>query len=139
MQPTGKKILIVEDEAFIAEVYSRELQKAGFQTTTAGDGPQALQALEKEPFDMMLLDILLPTMHGLEILKQWRQKHPDSKMPVILLTNLGQDEVIKEAFGLGAAGYLIKASYTPKQVVAEVQNVLSGNTPTASPLPQPQN
>ncbi len=137
MQPTTKKILIVEDEAFIAEIYSKELQRAGFTTETAGDGPQALQLLESHPFDLMLLDILLPTMHGLEILKRWKTQHADSKMPVLLLTNLGQDEVIKEAFSLGAAGYLIKASYTPKQVVAEVQNIFSGNPQTPPPTAQP--
>lgn len=137
MQPNQtKKILIVEDEAFIAEIYSRELQKSGYITEIAGDGPQALELLKSHPFDLMLLDILLPTMHGLELLKHWRQTNPESKMPVLLLTNLGQDEVIKEAFSLGAAGYLIKASYTPKQVVAEVQNIFSGNPTTPPPTAQ---
>lgn len=119
-----KKIIIVEDETFIADIYSHELTKAGFEVKTAKDGDAGLKLLESEEFDLLLLDIMLPGIHGLELLKQWRVKHPQSKMPVLLLTNLGQDEVIKEAFSLGAQGYLIKASYTPQQVVTEVQNAL---------------
>ncbi len=133
MPPTAKKILLIEDEAFIADIYAHELTKAGFSVRVARDGTSGLQILESEPFDMLLLDIMLPGMHGLEILRQWRTKSPNSTMPVILLTNLGQDEVIKEAFALGARGYLIKASYTPKQVVSEVTNVLGSNAASAIP------
>lgn len=129
MQPNAKKILIIEDEAFIADIYARELTKAGFLVKIANDGMQGMQMLESETFDLLLLDIMLPGMHGLELLRQWRLKYPTSAMPVLLLTNLGQDEVIKEAFSLGAQGYLVKASYTPQQVVTEVQNTLQ-NPPT---------
>jgi DNA-binding response OmpR family regulator len=131
VQPT-KKILLIEDEAFIADIYARELTKAGFNVKVARDGTTGLQALEEDTYDLLLLDIMLPGIHGLEILRQWRTKNPQSTMPVVLLTNLGQDEVIKEAFTLGAKGYLIKASYTPKQVVNEVFNAL-GNK--AAPAP----
>lgn len=132
----GKKILLIEDETFIADIYARELTKAGFQVRVAPDGTSGFQALQEETFDLLLLDIMLPGMHGLELLRQWRIKYPESTMPVILLTNLGQDEVIKEGFNLGAKGYLIKASYTPKQVVAEVVNALSGKAPGSS-IPPP--
>lgn len=119
-----KKILIIEDEAFIADIYARELLKAGFEVKIAKDGLTGMQFLQSETFDLLLLDIMLPGMHGLELLRQWRLKFSNSTMPVLLLTNLGQDEVIKEAFALGAQGYLIKASYTPQQVVTEVENTL---------------
>lgn len=122
----GKKILIVEDEAFIADLYSRELTKAGFQVTIANDGTTGLQNLDQEPFDLMLLDIMLPGINGLQVLKEWKMKNLITNMPILLLTNLGQDEVIKEAFNLGASGYLIKAAYTPQQIVTEVQNALAG-------------
>lgn len=122
----AKKILLVEDETFIADLYSRQLTKAGFDVKTASDGTSGLKTLESSDFDLLLLDIMLPGMNGLELLKQWRTKQPKSNMPVLLLTNLGQDEVIKEGFALGAQGYLIKAGYTPEQVVNEVQNVLAG-------------
>lgn len=126
MSPNQKNILIIEDEQFIAEIYSRELTKAGFLVNIAPDGLVGLQMLQSQSFDLLLLDIMLPGMHGLELLKHWKSKFPDSKMPILLLTNLGQEEVIKEAFSFGATGYFIKASYTPQQIVAEVQNVLSG-------------
>lgn len=133
----GKKIIIIEDETFIADIYAREFTKAGFEVKVANDGQKGLQMLESETFDLLLLDIMLPGIHGLEVLKQWKAKYPESNMPVILLTNLGQDEVIKEAFALGASGYLIKASYTPQQIVTEVQNTLQNpaNKPVA---PNPQ-
>jgi len=120
----AQKILIIEDESFIADIYSHELTKSGFEVKVENNGLEGLKALEGGGFDLLLLDIMLPGMHGLEILKQWRTKNPDAKLPVLLLTNLGQDEVIKEAFALGAQGYLVKASYTPQQVVAEVKNAL---------------
>ena len=76
---------------------------------------------------------MLPGMHGLELLRQWKVKHPDNQMPVLLLTNLGQDEVIKEAFTLGARGYLIKASYTPKQIVEEIINTIANKQSGTQP------
>ena len=133
MPDSAKKILIIEDETFIADIYARELTKAGFEVQIESTGPAGLQALEKNTFDLLLLDIMLPGMHGLELLREWRIKHPNSPMPVLLLTNLGQDEVIKEAFTLGAQGYLIKASYTPQQVVTEVQNTLQAKPVAPAP------
>lgn len=125
MQPQGKKVLIIEDEANIADIYAREFGKLGYQVQVAYDGKSGVNLLQENTFDLLLLDIMLPGIHGLEILRQWKTKYPESIMPVILLTNLGQDEVIKEAFTLGAQGYLIKSSYTPKQIVTEVQNILN--------------
>lgn len=133
--PQSKRIIIIEDESFIADIYAHELTKAGFEVRIENNGVAGLQALEKEQFDLLLLDIMLPGMHGLELLRQWRIKHPNSTMPVLLLTNLGQDEVIKEAFALGAQGYLIKASYTPQQVVAEVANALQSQAKPNPPTP----
>ncbi len=125
-QTAAKKVLIVEDEAFIADLYARELTKAGFQVQTANDGTTGLTYLDQEPYDLMLLDIMLPGINGLQVLKEWKMKNLITNMPILLLTNLGQDEVIKEAFNLGASGYLIKAAYTPQQIVTEVQNALAG-------------
>ena len=132
----GKKILIIEDETFIADLYARELTKAGFQVQVANDGTTGLSTLEGSTFDLLLLDIMLPGINGLQVLKQWKMKNLMSTMPVLLLTNLGQDEVIKEAFNLGANGYLIKAAYTPQQIVNEVQNALAGKQ-AGSPNPNP--
>lgn len=135
MNPT-KKILLVEDEDFIRELYVRQLTKAGFLVNSAVDGQSGLAMLKAEPFDLLLLDIMLPGMNGLQLLREFKTQNPNSPMITILLTNLGQEAVIKEGFELGAQAYLIKASYTPDQVVNEVKNALFGNqTPESSQQP----
>lgn len=136
MNPS-KKILLVEDEDFIRELYVRQLTKAGFQIKSAVDGQSGLNMLNAETFDLLLLDIMLPGMNGLQLLRSFKTQNPNSTMITILLTNLGQEAVIKEGFELGAQAYLIKASYTPDQVVTEVKNALSGGQPTPPPTPKP--
>ncbi len=135
MDPKTKKILLVEDEDFIRDLYFRQLSKEGFVVKAAADGQQGLLALNSEKFDLLLLDIMLPGMNGLQVLREFKTKNPNSTMITILLTNLGQEAVIKEGFELGAQAYLIKASYTPDQVVAEVKNALAGNQPTPPTTP----
>src|SRR3989338_8443132 len=124
MDPASKKILLVEDEDFIRELYIRQLTKAGFQVKSAVDGVTGLNILKTELFDLLLLDIMLPGMNVLQLLREFKTQNPNSRMITILLTNLGQEAVIKEGFELGAQAYLIKASYTPDQVVNEVKNAL---------------
>lgn len=136
MNPQDKKILLVEDEDFIRDLYVRQLTKAGFQVKSAVDGQSGLTMLKSEPFDLLLLDIMLPGMNGLQVLREFKTQNPKSPMITILLTNLGQEAVIKEGFELGAQAYLIKASYTPDQVVNEVRNALfGGGQPTPPPPP----
>lgn len=138
MDPTAKKILLVEDEDFIRELYVRQLTKAGFNVKTAIDGQSGLDVLKQEQFDLLLLDIMLPGMNGLQLLREFKAQNPNSPMITILLTNLGQEAVIKEGFELGAQAYLIKASYTPDQVVAEVKNALASNQqPNSQSNPSP--
>ena len=129
MNPGTKKILLVEDEDFIRELYVRQLTKEGFVVKSAVDGQGGLEILKQEPFDLLLLDIMLPGMNGLQLLREFKTQNPNSPMITILLTNLGQEAVIKEGFELGAQAYLIKASYTPDQVVGEVKNALFGSQP----------
>lgn len=138
MNPTQKKILLVEDEDFIRDLYVRQLTKAGYLIKAVADGQSALNALRQEVFDLLLLDIMLPGMNGLQVLREYKTQNPNSKMITILLTNLGQEAVIKEGFELGAQAYLIKASYTPDQVVNEVRNALMGTPPTGAPVPPAQ-
>lgn len=133
MGPSPKKILLVEDEDFIRELYVRQLTGASFSVKFAVDGQSGLDMLRSETFDLLLLDIMLPGINGLQLLREFKTQNPNSKMITILLTNLGQEAVIKEGFDLGAQAYLIKASYTPDQVVNEVKNALSGGQP---PTPQ---
>lgn len=133
MDPKQKKILLVEDEDFIRDLYFRQLSREGFLVKTAVDGQSALDFLKKETFNLLLLDIMLPGMNGLQVLREFKTQNPNSSMITILLTNLGQEAVIKEGFELGAQAYLIKASYTPDQVVNEVKNALFGTQSTPPP------
>lgn len=136
MDPKLKKVLLVEDEDFIRDLYVRQLSKAGFQVKSAADGQIGLDMLKNETFDLLLLDIMLPGINGLQLLREFKTQNPNSSMVTILLTNLGQEAVIKEGFELGAQAYLIKASYTPDQVVNEVKNALMGGSqPTPPPNP----
>ncbi len=135
MDSVHKKILLVEDEDFIRELYTRQLAKAGFTVKSAVNGQTGLETLKNETFDLLLLDIMLPGINGLQLLREFKTQNPNSPMITILLTNLGQESVIKEGFELGAQAYLIKASYTPDQVVNEVKNALFGGQPPLPPQP----
>ncbi len=118
-----KKILLVEDEESIRDLYTRQLTNDGFQVKTAFSGKAGLDALKAEAFDVLLLDIMLPDMNGLQLLREIKTEnlHPDMK--VVMLTNLGQEDLIKQAFSMGTQSYLIKSSYTPEQISNEVKNL----------------
>ncbi len=128
--PEKKKILIIEDDFFVRDLYDRELSREGFEIETTVDGPGGLLKAVEGKYDLILLDIMLPKMSGLDVLKTLKEKDETKDIPVVLLTNLGQDSVIREGFSLGAAGYLIKAAYTPTQIIEEVKKFLkeSGNS-----------
>lgn len=126
-QPTNssvKRILLVEDEEPIRELYKRQLELAGFQVDAFGIGKDALTAVSQKDYDLLLLDIMLPDINGLQILKEVKANDRTKNISVLMLTNLGQDITIKEGFDLGAEGYLIKASYTPDQIIEEINNIL---------------
>lgn len=129
----AKKILLIEDEDFIRDLYKRQFEKAGFVVEGFGKGKDGLAAGLTNKYDLLLLDIMLPDINGIEILKQIKQNPSSKNLPVVMLTNLGQDSVIKEGFTLGAEGYLIKASFTPDQVVAEATNILNQAEAKAAP------
>lgn len=124
MAEEKKRILIIEDDFFIRELYLRQLQKEGFEVEGAEDGPSGLAKANQEGWDLILLDIMLPKLNGMDLLRTLKSKPETKDIPVILLTNVGQDTVIKQGFDLGAEGYLIKSAYTPQQVVQEVVKAL---------------
>ena len=118
------KVLLVEDEDFIRDLYKRQLDLNGFQTEAAANGKQAMDLAGKNTYDLILLDIMLPDTNGLEVLKFIRSSTPNDKTLVVMLTNLGQESIIKEGFLLGAEGYLIKSSLTPSQIIQEIKNII---------------
>jgi len=124
MDNTPKKILLIEDEFFIRDLYERYLKKSGYDVLTAVDGEDGLEKCLNNKADLILLDIMMPKMTGIEVLEKIKQDGSIAKdTPVYLLTNQVQESIIKEAFKLGAEGYLIKAQLLPKQIVEEIQNI----------------
>ena len=118
------KILIVEDDKFVSELYEHQFTKQGFVVRVAGDGEAALNALGSENFNLVLLDIMIPKIDGLEVLKRMKANTATKEIPVVILSNLGQEELIKQALQTGAKAYIVKSLYTPTQVVAEVRSIL---------------
>ncbi len=127
-----KRILLVEDEIFIRELYQKVLTNAGYDVVPTEDGQAGLDKAKSEKFDMILLDIMLPKMTGIDVLKEVRKDPSEylKTVPIFLLTNLGQESIIKEAFKIGANGYLLKAKYLPNQIINEVDAYFKNN-PTA--------
>ena len=119
-----KKVLIVEDDAFISSIYKTKLEREGFEALTAENGVEAMKLLEAIVPDMMLLDIIMPYMDGMEVLKSIKKDDRWKKIPVILLTNLSEKEKIDEALGIGADDYLLKSHFTPSEVLEKVNSLL---------------
>src|SRR5689334_10270597 len=113
----NKKILLIEDDEFIADLYQMVLKDAGYQIDYAADGAQGYQKIENGGYDLVLLDLMLPSKNGVDILQDMWDKQ--NKMPVLVLSNLGDDKVIDKCLSLGAVGFLLKSSVTPKEVVAK--------------------
>ncbi len=128
MAEAPKKVLVVDDEESVREIYRHEFTNSGYQVVTAADGEEGLlKAGEAHP-DVILLDIMLPKMSGIDVLRALKENELTKKIMVLLLTNLGEETIIKEGFELGADGYLLKVSYTPAQVVDEVKKALEGSS-----------
>lgn len=121
MAEKPKKILVVDDEDSVREIYRHEFLNNGYSVVVAADGEEGLLKAGEETPDIVLLDIMLPKMSGIEVLRALKENELTKKIPVLLLTNLGEETIIKEGFELGADGYLLKVSYTPGQVVDEVK------------------
>ena len=120
-----KVIALIEDEELIRDLYKRQFENAGFATVAFKCGQDALDWFEHHTADLVLLDIMLPDINGIEILRRVKGNERTKTMRIVLLTNLGQDEIFKEAQRLGAEGHLIKVSYTPDQIVEIVREKLS--------------
>ncbi|HSA84426.1 MAG TPA: response regulator [Patescibacteria group bacterium] len=120
------KILLVEDDLFLRDIYNEILQREGFTVLTADEGTTGLKLGKDNPdANLMLLDIMLPNMHGIDLLKQLKSDPQSASLPVVMLTNLTEEHVIQEAMSAGAAGYLVKVKYTPPQVVDKVKEFIS--------------
>lgn len=125
MPTKSPSILLVEDDSFISGMYQTKLTSLGFTVEVINDGEAAWQRLQKDPLPaLVLLDIVLPKRDGFEILELLRQAERTKQIPVVLLTNLGQKPDIERGMKLGANDYIIKAHFTPTEVVEKVTKLL---------------
>lgn len=118
-------ILLVEDDSFISGMYQTKLAALGYAVEVQETGQGAWDRLASDPLpDLVLLDVVLPGKDGFEILEGLRRQSRTKNLPVILLTNLGQKPDVERGVKLGADDYIIKAHYTPTEVVAKIDKVL---------------
>lgn len=118
------KIAIIEDDAVINQMYRMKFEAAGFDVATASDGEAGVTMAEKFKPSIILLDLQMPHMNGVEALEIIRKSSWGAKIPVIILTNLGEEEAPKSLHTLGIHSYIVKAELTPSQVVARVKEAL---------------
>lgn len=122
---TSRKILCIEDEYFIGELYKRALTNAGYDFTLEVDGIQGLAKAQTNQYDIILLDLMVPNMTGIEVLNVLKDKTktPELKAKIIITTNLEQREEIKNEIENKADGYIVKAELTPKELVGILNNI----------------
>ncbi|OGG06133.1 hypothetical protein A2872_04140 [Candidatus Gottesmanbacteria bacterium RIFCSPHIGHO2_01_FULL_42_12] len=128
-----KKILVFEDDKAMAKLYQVELTTKGFMVETAGDGVEGTEKAESFLPDLILLDIMMPKQNGIDTLKKLRENPKFKDIPVLMLTNFGQESLVKEAFSAGATDYIFKYQSTPAEVTEKVKQYLF---PTNTQLPE---
>ena len=119
------KILIIEDEEFLRGMINRKLTAGGFEVIESIDGEDGLEKAKNEKPDLILLDLILPGINGFDVLAKIKEEPLTASIRVIILSNLGQREEIKKGLALGAVDYLVKAYFTPDQIMEKIQKVLN--------------
>ena len=121
---TQSTILLAEDDDLIAQMYTTKLTHDGFNVVVAKDGEESITQAGKGGIDLILLDIIMPKVDGFGVLEKLKKDEKTKNIPVIMLTNLGQDEDIEKGKSLVAYDYLVKANLTPQQVSDKIKSVL---------------
>lgn len=122
------KVLIVEDEKFMADTLVRKFKEAGFTIDYLDRGEKVVAEATTKPPDIIILDILLPGKNGFEVLKELKEKDKTKNIPVIIVSNLGSREDFEKGSQLGAAGFMIKATVTPEDIIEKAKQVITGPT-----------
>ncbi len=120
----AKKILVIEDDKFLRELIVRKLSDDGFATAEAMDGEEGIKKVKEEKPNLILLDLILPSIDGFEVLSQIKKDENLKSIPVIILSNLGQKEEVEKGLKMGAVDYLIKAHFTPGEIIEKIKNIL---------------
>jgi DNA-binding response OmpR family regulator len=130
-----KKILIIEDDPIVAHIYQTRLEKEGYEVEIAHDGQAGFYRIHEFKPDAVLLDLMLPKMNGVEILKKIRAQSQFGHTPIIVFTNAYVPNMIHESFGAGATAVFNKATLTPRQIIDALQNAIA--YATGQPMPNP--
>lgn len=121
---SAQKILIIEDDKFLRELITRKLTAEGFSVSEGIDGEEGVKKVKEVKPDLVLLDLILPGIDGFEVLTRIKEDPGLALIPVIILSNLGQKEEIEKGLKLGAIDYLIKAHFTPGEIVEKIKSIL---------------
>lgn len=121
-------LLLVEDDALLTRLYQKRFTKDRHEVITARDGEEGLELMEKEQPDLVLLDIMMPKMSGLEMLERIKANPATRSVPVVILTNLAGEEEQARALELGAVAYIVKSNNDPIKISAKVQEILTAST-----------
>ncbi len=120
----SKKILIIEDDAFLRELLVRKLTEEDYEIIPAVDGEEGIKKVKEEKIDLVLLDLILPGIQGYEVLTKMKEDPNTSAIPVIIISNLGQKEEVEKGLELGAVDFLIKAHFTPDDIINKIKSAL---------------
>lgn len=119
------KVLIVEDEKMLADMYATKFTMEGYAVEKAADGAEGIELAKKAKPDIILLDVIMPKVDGFTALKELKSNPALKAIPVIMLTNLGQEDDVKKGKELGATDYYVKSNHSPSEIVKKVKDVLS--------------
>ena len=119
------KIVLVEDDTYIARAYKAGLEHAGFEVLVASDGAEGLDKIRSEKPDIILLDLVMPVKNGFEVLQELKMEDGLRNIPVIILSNLGQDSDVAKGKALGAVDYMVKTDWSMKEVIEKVKFYLA--------------
>ena len=119
-----KKILLIEDDPFLSSLLGNRLKKEGFDLTLVRNGNEAMKALKTQKPDLALLDIILPGKSGFEVMEEIKLDPQTAKVPVFIISNLGQDTDVQRGEELGAKEYIVKARISIDEIVEKVKNFL---------------
>jgi DNA-binding response OmpR family regulator len=125
MPEGAKRILLAEDDRFLRRAAEARLRQQGFEVLTATDGEEALRVARAEHPDLVLLDVVMPQLQGFDVLKALKRDAVTSRIPVIVLSNLGQEHDVEQAIALGAEAYLVKAHLSLQDLVQKIDATLA--------------
>lgn len=121
-----KRILLVEDDQFTRELYEEVIKGEGYTLDTATNGEEGLEKIKAGGYNLILLDIMMPKMSGLEVLRAVKNDLPKVQNgPIVILTNLTNDPILNQAYGLNAKDFVVKSDITPGELVEKIKGYLA--------------